>query len=75
MGVSLIWTRKVEARDTFDTGLKHVLERRFQPPATLTGSDCSYLQGLADANEKWRPQLKELIEAIRRFDEVILEYR
>lgn len=75
MGANLVWTRKVEATDSFDIGLKHVLEKRFQPPCTLTSSDCQYLQGLADGHEKWRPQIKELIEAIRKFDEVILEYR
>lgn len=70
MGVSLVYTRKIE-KDLPDK-LKHLLEKRFRVPCLLDRDNISYLEGLVDAGY---PEAKELIEAINKYDEIELEYR
>lgn len=78
MSMSLVWTRKVECRDSFETGLKWKLEKKFRIPCDISTYEVGYIEGLRDGFEvdsKEHKQLSALLDAIAKYDEVRLEYR
>jgi hypothetical protein len=72
MGSSLVWHTIPKGKD-LPTGLKWIIEKRYQLPWTFDQSDIKYLEGLRDSGIEGADQL---IEAIEKYEEIVvkLEY-
>lgn len=72
MSSSLVWHTIPKGKD-LPTGLKWIIEKKFQLPWTFTCHELSYLNGLRDAGIEGADKL---IEAIEKYEEIIvkLEY-
>lgn len=53
-----------------DVGGRSAFVSALALPRTLTEADIGFLRGLGAGNDDFRPACEELIEAIRKYDEV-----